>query len=204
MSLRAALDAPLTYCSWLARHFFAIFALVLAGRAIWLGVILVTPKPAPSSPRAERHVEKESSSQSLMPERPDLKKIEALAGLDNATGLVASKGPEVVLRSIVVDFGPPRSEVFINGRLVGQSPYAGQVACKDGDTVRVAVLPRSGAPITREMRCLANEPVEHTASAVGPAGVPLPRENQTEEQRLLEERAKRRIDRLIQEQQAGP
>jgi len=141
-----------------------------------------------------------------MPERPDLKKIEALAGLDKAMQAQAGppKGPEVVLRSIVVDFGPPRSEVFINGRLVGQSPFAGQVACKDGDTIRVAVLPKHGAPVTREMRCMANQPVEREGGPSAPGGVALPRDAQSEEQKLLEERAKQRIDKLIERQQAEP
>jgi hypothetical protein len=204
MSLRTALESPLTYLSWFARHAFSILAVVLAGRAVWLGVVAVTPSsPGSLRNRSERPRVPSDDAKSLMPDRPDLKAIDALAGLDKAIAQRSSKEPEVMLRSIVVDFGPPRSEVFLNGRLVGQSPFAGQVSCRDGDVVHVAVLPPHGAPILRDMRCMKNEPVESSqeADALGRSAGSKAVSGGTEEQKLLEERAKQRLDKLIEQQQ---
>lgn len=63
--------------------------------------------------------------------------------------------PAVQQRHIFVDFGPPRSKVYIAGKLVGQTPFGGQISCVEGRAVEVAVLPDQGAPITRAYECLA-------------------------------------------------
>jgi hypothetical protein len=61
------------------------------------------------------------------------------------------KKPE--LRRLLVDLGPERSEVFIDGHLVGRTPYVGQASCIEGAQLRIEVLPPSGAPITRKAEC---------------------------------------------------
>jgi len=75
----------------------------------------------------------------------------------------ASAPPAVQHRHIFVDFGPPRSQVYIAGKLVGQTPFGGQISCVEGKAVEVAVLPPQGAPITRIYECLAGP--RPTASA---------------------------------------
>lgn len=92
-------------------------------------------------------------------ELDDVKKLAEQAKADREAAEKGESGEraparaEVKLRSIIVDFGPPRSEVFIQGRRVGNTPYAGQVACRDGDKIKVDVVPGAGLPITKLMLC---------------------------------------------------
>ena len=53
------------------------------------------------------------------------------------------------VRTLWVDLGPPRSEVFVSGVLVGRTPYAGTWSCRRGDEVVIHVLPpgRKGVPL---------------------------------------------------------
>jgi hypothetical protein len=64
-----------------------------------------------------------------------------------------SQQPALRVRHVVVDWGPERSEVFINGQLVGQTPYGGQFSCADGSNLEVTVLPTQGAPLRRTLNC---------------------------------------------------
>lgn len=57
------------------------------------------------------------------------------------------------VRRILVDLGPERSEVFVNGRSLGRVPFAGQVHCSDGDEIRIQVLPPEGIPLERKVSC---------------------------------------------------
>lgn len=61
--------------------------------------------------------------------------------------------PSPQLRRILVDLGPERSEVFLDGHLVGHTPYVGQVSCTTEAPVRIEVLPAQGAPIKRIVVC---------------------------------------------------
>ncbi len=54
---------------------------------------------------------------------------------------------------LVVSGGAPRSEVYVNGIKVGQSPYLGEVSCKAGELVKIEVLPPSGSPAAHMRRC---------------------------------------------------
>ena len=53
-----------------------------------------------------------------------------------------------------VTAGPPRSEVYVNGRRVGQTPFFGDMSCKAGLPLRVELVPPSGPPLTYERECL--------------------------------------------------
>src|SRR5690606_37722652 len=56
-------------------------------------------------------------------------------------------------RQIFVDFGPSRSEVFINGRNLGRTPFVGQVVCRTGEEIRIDVVPPEGLPQRRVGIC---------------------------------------------------
>jgi hypothetical protein len=57
-------------------------------------------------------------------------------------------------RTLFVDLGPPRSDVYVNGVSVGRTPYAGTWGCRDGDEVRIIVLPPGKTPpIVAQARC---------------------------------------------------
>lgn len=65
----------------------------------------------------------------------------------------APSGPSLrLMLSVVV--GPERSEVYVNGRLLGLSPYLGDYACKQGESLRIEVVPVRQPLITRQAKCL--------------------------------------------------
>lgn len=68
-----------------------------------------------------------------------------------ASAAAQQKKPEI--RTLLVELGPARSEVIVNGRRLGETPFAGQWSCVDGDPLKIQVVPRQGVPITRSMRC---------------------------------------------------
>jgi hypothetical protein len=68
------------------------------------------------------------------------------------TGNATDKKP-LETRTLLVQLGPARSEVIVNGRRLGETPFAGQWTCADGDALRVQVIPRLGAPLERTLRC---------------------------------------------------
>jgi hypothetical protein len=52
-----------------------------------------------------------------------------------------------------VNAGPERSEVYVNGSRIGLSPYLGDYTCKQGEQLRVEVVPPKGALVTRAATC---------------------------------------------------
>lgn len=61
-------------------------------------------------------------------------------------------GPSLRLM-LSVNAGPERSEVYVNGSLLGLSPYVGDLTCKEGEQLRVEVVPPKGALVTRSATC---------------------------------------------------
>jgi len=59
--------------------------------------------------------------------------------------------PLRLILSVVV--GPQRSDVFVNGRRVGTSPYVGDFTCKQGENLRIEVVPVTEPLITRHAKC---------------------------------------------------
>jgi len=92
---------------------------------------------------------------------PDLdprKQLEALQK-ELAPAAVQTAPPDAKvprLRSLVVDLGPPRSEVFVSGRLLGRTPYAGQLVCTEGEELQLDVVPVKGMPLRRKLHCRAD------------------------------------------------
>jgi hypothetical protein len=65
----------------------------------------------------------------------------------------APSGPSVrLMLSVVV--GPERSEVYVNGRLLGLSPYLGDFTCKQGENLRIEVVPVRQPLISRQAKCI--------------------------------------------------
>jgi hypothetical protein len=61
--------------------------------------------------------------------------------------------PPLGPRQILIDLGPPRSEVFVDGRRVGQTPFLGQVRCRPGREIQVQVIPERGFPLSETRVC---------------------------------------------------
>lgn len=90
----------------------------------------------------------------FLPQRPDLAKLEDLLENEKEPGIAAPEAPPTPrIRRLLVDWGPPRSDVYVNGVLTGKTPYVGQVSCLDGDTVQIQVLPAQGAPRSKKITC---------------------------------------------------
>jgi hypothetical protein len=64
---------------------------------------------------------------------------------------------EIINSFLSVQAGVPRSELRVNGSLVGKTPFLGQISCERGQTVRLDVLPPKGVPSHYEIPCLAGE-----------------------------------------------
>ncbi len=159
----AKVGALCAYTSWIGRHVVVAAALFISFRLAGSAIAVAKERSASErelAPRSAASKERGPLDELLGGnELEDVKKLaeQAKAEQDAAKkddpGAQVPARAEVRLRSIMVDFGPPRSEVFIQGRRVGNTPYAGQVACRDGDKIKVDVVPPAGLPITKLMLC---------------------------------------------------
>lgn len=52
-----------------------------------------------------------------------------------------------------VKHGTQRSEVYVNGELVGSTPFAGDLSCRQGEPVNIEIVPRRGPAIVRTPIC---------------------------------------------------
>ncbi len=64
---------------------------------------------------------------------------------------------EYVKSYLSVQAGPARSEVRVDGLLVGHAPYVGQIGCERGKTVKIDLLPPKGMPRHYQIPCLDGE-----------------------------------------------
>lgn len=142
----------LVYVSWLGRHAVSFGVCFLAVRVLLGAVAVAKARSSDARAAAPRESTGRSALDKLL-DAPDMSEVKKLADAAKAEKSEKVEEPKVRQRSIMVDFGPARSEVFINGRRVGNTPYAGQLGCRDGDKVRVQVVPSSGVPLEKMMFC---------------------------------------------------
>lgn len=121
----------------------------------------------PESPERRRRAANEAppGSPSAPPASGAGPSAPATAGPDSAQTAAPPQAPPVPpppardasyeVRTLWVDLGPPRSEVFVSGVLVGRTPYAGTWSCRRGDEVVIHVLPpgRGGVPLESRAAC---------------------------------------------------
>ncbi|HVU00495.1 MAG TPA: hypothetical protein VHE30_02045 [Polyangiaceae bacterium] len=62
-------------------------------------------------------------------------------------------GGRAVRLTLSVSSGSPRSDVYVNGSRVGNTPFLGDTSCKTGQPVRIEVVPASGPPLTYLRDC---------------------------------------------------
>jgi hypothetical protein len=76
----------------------------------------------------------------------------------SAIGASSTSTPRDIVHSYLsVQAGAPRSELRINGELVGKTPFVGQISCERGQTVKVDLLPPKGLPSHYAIPCLEGE-----------------------------------------------
>jgi hypothetical protein len=49
--------------------------------------------------------------------------------------------------------GPGRSAIYVNGRLLGNTPFVGDTSCKTGLPLHIELVPASGPPLVYERLC---------------------------------------------------
>jgi hypothetical protein len=52
-----------------------------------------------------------------------------------------------------ISAGAERSEIYVNGRLLGKTPFVGDTSCKTGMPLRIELVPPSGPPLVYEREC---------------------------------------------------
>jgi hypothetical protein len=69
------------------------------------------------------------------------------------TGSAAPKRPKPVRVYLVVNQEPARTEIRLNGVLLGQTPYVGEFTCTSGESLEFVLIPPRGAPRRSVERC---------------------------------------------------
>lgn len=52
-----------------------------------------------------------------------------------------------------ISAGPGRSEIYVNGRLLGNTPFVGDTSCKTGMPLKIELVPPAGPPWIYEREC---------------------------------------------------
>lgn len=143
--------AALGACVLLTR--FAVDAWAWAGeREEASASVAPRPRPVGAAKRAPPEAERlEGAGAARAPSAPA-----APASSSTARRAVATQAKSIApkRRTLFVDLGPPRSDVYVNGVAVGRTPYAGTWGCHDGDEVRIVVIwPGQAPPIQAIARC---------------------------------------------------
>jgi hypothetical protein len=142
------------------RQLGALGALLLSVRLLWLSCVLglaYARAPAGDAVRGSEEARTPDPTPAPLrlsnPHRPDLAELSKLAGASMSEPPPEPPAPVPAMRRILVDVGPPRSEVFVGKTRVGHTPYGGQIACLSEDEVKVQILPPQGVPIVRVVAC---------------------------------------------------
>jgi hypothetical protein len=52
-----------------------------------------------------------------------------------------------------ISAGPDRMEIYVNGRLLGNTPFVGDTSCKTGLPLKIELVPHTGPPLVYEREC---------------------------------------------------
>jgi hypothetical protein len=69
----------------------------------------------------------------------------------SSVGLVRPGPPRSI--QLGISAGPERSEIYVNGRLLGHTPFVGDISCKTGMPLRIELVPPAGPPIVYQREC---------------------------------------------------
>lgn len=144
-----------TRLSWLAAVLGLIAGLLLLSLSVVLGLQALhqaraaaeIPPPAAREPRAA------ADGPATPPAAPEPSAPKAADGPPLAAPPATASLAGAVPRQLLIDLGPPRSEVFVDGRPVGRTPFVGQVRCSPGREIRIQVVPARGLPLEERRVC---------------------------------------------------
>jgi hypothetical protein len=69
-----------------------------------------------------------------------------------SSAVVRAPGPPRSIQ-LGISAGPSRSEIYVNGRLLGNTPFVGDTSCKTGMPLRIELVPPTGPPLIYEREC---------------------------------------------------
>ena len=144
--MKAALQRLALGAEWLA----ALLVLAAASRMTWVAVADRLERPEPEEPVVEKPAP--SAPALAWPKLPPLPS-ELLEPPPPPAADARTAAKETLRVTLVISLGPERSEVFVNGVAVGQSPYVGDWTCRRDEPLRIDVLPPRGAPLHVERPC---------------------------------------------------
>jgi hypothetical protein len=129
---------------WLA----ALLVFSVASRLAWVAVGDRLERPEPESPAPK------PATSAFVLEWPKPPPLPSELVPPETPPAPESGAPKETLQvTLVVTLGPERSEVWVNGVRVGQSPYVGDWTCRRDEPLRIEVLPPRGAPLHVERAC---------------------------------------------------
>jgi hypothetical protein len=99
-------------------------------------------------------VEKPVRHESPVPRPPPSAKDVPPGGTTSAPVPAAISSGQPRRVTLGVSAGPPRSDIYVNGRKVGQTPFLGDTSCKTGQTIRIEIMPPKGAPLVYSRDCV--------------------------------------------------
>jgi hypothetical protein len=144
--MKAALQRVSLGAEWLL----ALLVFAVASRLAWVAVADRLERPEPEAPVVEQPTSRAPAL--AWPKLPPLPS--ELLEPPPAPAVEAGAADKETLRvTLVIALGPERSEVFVNGVAVGQSPYVGDWTCRRDEPLRIDVLPPRGAPLHAERPC---------------------------------------------------
>jgi hypothetical protein len=135
-----------------------LLALVLTVLALRFAAVVAEPWLGGSVQQATKKISRnpvQSEASSRVAPDPPRRSVAPSTGVTRGKARAAAKGGGAFrLHTLIsVTHGSQRSEVYVNGEFMGNTPYAGDVSCKRGEPVSVEIAPRNGPPIVREVIC---------------------------------------------------
>ena len=145
-----------------AYHLALLFLLVAAARLGWVLVRQGSREMSAQKPTVTVHRPRELPGVSDFAGQGESRAISPNSINSAIAAAMASASPVAPTREYVksylsIQVGPPRSELRVDGLLVGRTPYVGQIACERGRTVKIDLLPPKGMPKHYEIFCLDGE-----------------------------------------------
>ena len=138
-----------------AQLFAAVLLVLVAGRFAVSALTAAIRDHAPALPALDQ-TPRSSSPAARLRARSDALLDLAASGGDDA-GPAKDAAGEPLRVPLLVGGETPRSEVYVNGTLVGNSPFIGEVSCRAGEILRIAIVPPAGVPSEHRRQCVQGE-----------------------------------------------
>ncbi len=135
MSRVNALRASVSRATHAAQIAAAVLVLTCAARFAWLACVTA----------ARARVRTEVPALAVPVDSVDSKRTAGPAPQTRSSAAKATAPGKPVRMSLSVNLGPARSEVYVGGRLRGRTPLIGEISCRNGQPLKLEIVPKQGA-----------------------------------------------------------